>query len=369
MEAELMRVLQLAKCTVLTLAAVAVAGGCGSESAPTVPFNPAGATADVEAVNSTFASPTVTNFASLSVLFDAALGGAPLVSGSTAALDIRGGTPKAVQAALARSAERIARIVPRPATGGFSASTATIPSEFLGKTFIYSGGSYVVSAQTGAPANGVRFLLYTVDPATSLPEVPLVQAGRVDLVDMSAGSTSAARVIVVSGSTTYLDYRVSATSTATSGRVTVLGLITDGNTEATFNLRSVLTLDAGLTLSYSLDVPERDLSIDLALSASGTMPESSTIGMTLDMRGQNGWVRFTGQISASGGTFDVAINGTPFATVTSTTGAEPVITGSDGQPLAQEEIDALQQVLEFSGGSFAAFDELIAPVGVFLGGA
>ncbi|HEV8453465.1 MAG TPA: hypothetical protein VGQ24_01160, partial [Gemmatimonadales bacterium] len=344
-----MLVLQFAKRSVLTLAAAAVAlSGCGSESAPTVPFNPSGATADIEAVNSTFASSAFSDFSALSVLFDAALGGAPLVSASAAALDLRGGgTAKGIQAAAARSAERIARIVPRPAGAGFSASSAAIPPEFLGKTFVYSGGSYVVSAQTGAPANGVRFRLYAIDPVTLLPVEPLNQTGYVDLIDLSSGTTSSARVIVVSGTTTYLDYRVSATSTATEGRVTVLGFITDGATDATFNLRATLTADAGLTLSYSLDVPQRDLSLDLTMSVDGT--EISTINVTLDMRGQNGWVRLTGQFTADGGTLNIAINGTPFATITSTAGAEPVITGADGQPLAQDELDALQRVFEFSG--------------------
>jgi hypothetical protein len=371
MEAEPMLVLQFAKRAVLTLAAAAVAlSGCGSESAPTVPFNPSGATADLEAVNTTFASPAFSDFTALSVLFDAALGGAPLVSASAAALDVRGGsTAKGLQAAVARSAERIARIVPRPAAGGLSASSAAIPPEFLGKTFVYSGGSYVVSAQTGAPANGVRFILYAIDPVTLLPAEPLNPTGHVDLVDLSSGTTSAARVIVVSGTTTYLDYRVSATSTVSSGRVTVLGFITDGATEATFNLSAALTYDAGLTLTYSFNVPQRDLAIALTMSASGTTPETSTIGVTLDMRGQNGWIRLTGQFTVDGTTLNVAINGAPFATITAIAGAEVVITGAAGQPLTPEELETLQRVFEFAGGSFIAFDQLVAPVGTFIGGA
>jgi hypothetical protein len=359
MEAEPMLVLQFAKRAVLTLAAAAVAlSGCGSESAPTVPFNPSGANADIEAVNTTFASPAFSDFTALSMLFDAALGGAPLVSASAAALDVRGGsTAKGLQAAAARSAERIARIVPRPAAGGFSASSAAIPPEFLGKTFVYSGGSYVVSAQTGAPANGVRFILYAIDPVTLLPAEPLNPTGHVDLVDLSSGTT------------TYLDYRVSATSTVSSGRVTVLGFITDGATEATFNLSASLTYDAGLTLTYSFNVPQRDLAIALTMSASGTTPETSTIGVTLDMRGQNGWIRLTGQFTVDGTTLNVAINGAPFATITAIAGAEVVITGAAGQPLTPEELETLQRVFEFAGGSFIAFDQLVAPVGTFIGGA
>jgi hypothetical protein len=367
-----MRVLQFAKHSLVTLAAAALAlSGCGSESAaPIVPFNPAGASADFDAVNTTFGSPVFTSFSTLSVLFDVALGGTPLVSASAAALDVHGGgTAGELQVAAARSAEQIARIVPRPAAAGFSASSAAIASQFLGKTFVYSGGTYVVSAETGAPANGVRFLLYALDAVTLLPAEPLDPTGYVDLMDLSSGSTAAARVIVVSGTTTYLDYRVSATSTISSGQVTVSGFITDGTTRATFSLRSTLTYASGLTLSYSLDVPERDLSIDLTMSASGLDPVASNIAVILDMRGQNGWVRLTGEFNSTGATLNVAINGIPFATITATTGSAPVITGAAGQPLSQEELDALQRVFEFAGGSFAAFDELVAPVGTLLGGA
>jgi hypothetical protein len=362
-----MHVLQFAKRSALILMAAAVAlTGCGSESAPTVPFDPAGTSADLEAVNTAFASPAFAEFAALSLMFDAALGGAPLVSSSAAAIDLRGaGTAKTLQAAAARSAERIARMAPLRRRESISASTASIPTEYVGKTFVWNGSAYVVSALTGAPAGGVRFILYAVDPVTDLPAAPLNQTGYVDLVDMSSGTTSAARVIVVSGTTTYVDYRVNVTATATSARVTVLGFITDGTTEATFNLRSVLASN-GLTLTESIDVPQRDLSIDLTMTANGTTPETSSIGVTLDMRGQNGWARLTGTFTATGGTINVAINGTSFATITSTAGAEPSIVGADGQPLSPEEFEALQRLFEFTGGAFLAFDQLLAPVGSFI---
>jgi hypothetical protein len=349
-------------------AAAVVLSGCGSESAPTVPFNAAGATADIQAVNSAFASPAFTDFANLSVLFDAALGGVPLVSTSASAIELRGaGTGAALQAAAVRSAERLARLMPRRTAHGFSASSAAIPAEFLGKTFVYSGGSYSVSGLTGAPGTGVRFLLYAVDPVTLLPAEPLNQTGYVDLMDMSSGTTSAARVIVVSGGTTYVDYRVNVSPTLTGARVVVLGFISDGTHEATFNLRSVLTSASGLTLTHSIDIPQRDLSVDLTLNATGTPAQTSTFGVTLDMRGQNGWVRLTGSFTAGAGTLNVAINGIPFATITATAGAEPVITGMAGQPLTPEELETLQLIFEFTGGAFIAFDQLMAPVGSFIG--
>src|SRR4051812_33690149 len=149
-----MHVLQLTKRSALILAAAAVAlSGCGSESAPTVPFNPSGASADVDAVNSAFASPTFGEFAALSVNFDAALGGLPLVSSSAVALQVHGaGTSAVLKAAATRSAERIARMALRLRRPGINASVAAIPGELLGKTFIWNGTAYEISPETGAPA-------------------------------------------------------------------------------------------------------------------------------------------------------------------------------------------------------------------------
>ena len=155
---------------------------------PTVPFDPSGTSADLEAVNTAFASPAFTEFAALSLMFDAALGGAPLVSSSAAALDLRGaGTAETLQAAAARSAERIARMAPLRRRQSLSASSAAIPAEFVGKTFVWNGTAYEVSTLIGAPAGGVRFLLYAIDPVTRIPTTPLTETGYVDLVDMSWG--------------------------------------------------------------------------------------------------------------------------------------------------------------------------------------
>ncbi|MFL5403298.1 MAG: hypothetical protein ACJ8BF_10825 [Gemmatimonadales bacterium] len=363
-----MRVPQFAQRPFLALAAVAVTLiGCAGSSEPTVPFNPAGASEDVAAANATFSSPVYASFSSLSLLFDAALGGAPLVSGSAAALVVPAAGGK-IEAAGARSLARISRMLPRAANRSLSAYVAAIPPEFLGKTFIYSGGTYVVSTETGAPANGVRFMLYEIDPLTGLPaDPPLPPTGYVDITDFSTATTRSARIVVVSGGTTYLDYRVNVTSTATAGTVTVLGYVTDGSTRATFNLGATLTAAAGLTLVESIAVPERDLRIDLRLTENVTTLESST-GITMDLRGQNGWVRLTGQYNSTGGTLDVLVNGTRFATISEAVGTGVVITGADGLPLAPEELEALQRIFDFSGGAFLAFDQLVAPVGTFLGG-
>jgi hypothetical protein len=373
MEAEPMRVLQFAKRSVVTVAVVSMSlVGCGGESTPDAPFNPTGTTADLQTIDATFASPTFASFSTFSLMFDGALGGAPIIAASTAALDIQGKTPQGIRAAAVRTAQRLASTL-RPGAGMSASSSAhsgpamaAVPAEVAGKTFEYdvATGSYAAGARTGAPSNGVRFILYAVDPVSYMPVEPLTETGYVDLTDLSAGSTQAARVVVVSGGITYINYIVSASSTSTSGRVSVIGMVTDGAIQATVNLLSTITYTGGLTLSYSLDVPQRDVSIDLTISASNISEPSGTIVINLVMRGPNGTVTMTGEFTETTGTVNVRVNGSAFARVT-TDGVTTIITRTDGTPLLDEEYTALQGVFEIQASAFIAFDQMLAPVGAF----
>ncbi len=367
-----MRVLHFAKRSITTVALVSVAlTGCGGDSGPDAPFNPAGTSADLNAMNSAFASPAFASFSTFSIMFDAALGGAPIVSASVQALDVRRGlssaergNPKAVRAAGKRAAERMATLLQRQRRTGFSASVAAVPAEVAGKTFVYDPGTggYVQSDRTGAPGNGVRFIIYAVNPVTWAPAEPLTETGHVDLIDLSAGSTQAARVLVVSGGITYVDYTASATTTETSGRVSVIGVVTDGTIQANINLRSTFSFTEGLTLTYSLDLPQRDVSIDLTMNES----ESGTTVVNLTMSGPNGTVSMGGEFGETSGTLNVRINGDLFATIVVADGTM-TITRSDGTPMAEDELVALQGVFDVQEAAFVAFDQMLAPVGTFFG--
>ena len=241
-----------------------------------------------------------------------------------------------------------------------------IPSAVAGKTFVYDIGtaSYLASDLTGAPANGVRFILYEVDPVSFLPKDPLVESGYVDITDVSSGTTQAARVQVVSGGTTYIDYTISASSGATSGRVTVLGYVTDGVTRANLKLSSTITVSAGLTLTYSITMPDREVAINLTVSVADVTLPDSPINVNLTMRGPNGTVTMTGQFAQTSGTINVRINGTAFATIT-TDGTTVTYTRTDGTPLSNDELGALDGVFQVQSSAFTSFDQMLAPVGAF----
>ena len=361
-----MRVLQIAKRSVVTVAFVSVTlAGCSGNSSSDAPFNPAGTSADLDAVGSGFASPTFNSFSVLSVKFDAALGGAPIISASAAALDIHGtGGATGMRAAAVQSARRLAALMTRPAKQGVRASMMTIPTPVAGKTFEYdlATGAYVASSRPLLASNTVRFILYAIDPVTLAPVDPLVETGYVDLIDKSTATTQSAEVVVVSGATTYLDYTITATSTVSSGRVTVIGYVTDGSVQANINLRSVLTFTGGLTLSYSLTVPERDVAIDLTLTATDITQQTGTLMVNLTIKGPNGTVSMIGQFTSTTGLLHVRINGDAFATIT-TNGTTTTITRDDGQPFSDDEMGAMNRVFDLQAGAFISFDQMLAPVG------
>jgi hypothetical protein len=359
-----MRVLQFAKRSVVTVALVSVTlAGCNSNSSPDAPFSPAGTSADLQAVGSTFSSATFTSFAALSQKFDAAIGGAPIISASAAAMDIRGSRAAEVRAAAVQSARRLAAIM-SPVHRGPRASMMAIPASVAGKTFEYdlATGTYVASTRPLLESNKVRFILYAVDPVTLLPVGPLVETGYVDLIDQTVGTTHSAQIVVVSGTTTYLDYTITATSNASSGQVTVIGYVTDGSVQANLNLTSVITFTGGLTLKYSLKVPQRDVSIDLTLTATDINQQTGTITVNLTIRGPNGTVNMTGQFATTTGVLHVRINGNAFATIT-TNGTTTTITRDDGQPLSDDEMGSMNKVFELQAGAFSSFDQMLAPVG------
>lgn len=72
--------------------------------------------------------------------------------------------------------------------------TDPIPTDLLGKTFVYdpATATYVVdpAGSPGAPAAGVRFVLYAWDGPLGRPAMPLERVGHLDIVAAGGGTTS-----------------------------------------------------------------------------------------------------------------------------------------------------------------------------------
>ncbi len=152
-------------------------------------------------------------------------------------------------------------------------SVPLFPINFLGKTFIYDPGinGYVEIAASGAPANGIRFEIYTLDLSTRLPALPLRPVGFVDLIDQSNATSTRLRVRAVDttgpGSVLLADYFVDGAFSSLSGGVAV-SLISSGFVRDV-NGRFDFSLDDLLTSGDAVGVTEIS-SVHRVISAEGT---------------------------------------------------------------------------------------------------
>jgi hypothetical protein len=356
-EADFMRVTHYARRSFAAAGLALALAGCKNDGASPSEFDPQGTSADVAAAQDAFASGPTASFAAVGGDISLALNGSPLVA-SSAALALSHPSK-----ASERYARQIASLVTAGGGSGIQASVVAIPSEVAGKTFVWdeSTDTYVVSGLSGAPSNGVRFLLYAVDPVTLRPVEPVVETGYVDVIDQSTSALVNVRVQVVEGNVTYLDYQVVESVTASSGLLTISGFAFNGTTRANFTLKNTVSENNGgvvIVLDYSLDVPSRDLSVDWTATFADTL-ESVTLDLTVS--GPNGDVRLVGTSNADGGTFTVKVNGNTFATIT-VTGSSLVVTGATGDPLTSDEQQALEAVFDSFEGSLDAFSALLMPV-------
>ena len=352
-----MRVSHSARLSLATAVLVAMGlAACSHDQGPSQ-FNPNGVTADLTTAENAFDSP-------ISASFNATGGAIATTLGGAAAAVV---SPKAALLHPA-SAQLYARAVTRllPRTSRISASVAAIPTDLLGTTFVWDVNNhvYVVSDLSGAPAKGVRFILYAVNPVTSQPVEPLDDLGYVDIIDVSSASQVGTHVLVYAGGVTYLDYTIRGTGTATSGAVSVNGFASNGVDRVNYNLQNTIAQSSNgmvLTLDYSLAVPTRELSIGYTATFGNIAPDQVAVTLDFTVSGRNGDVRVSGTYGASGGAFSVKVNGEVFATVTIGDG-QPVVTSATGTALTPEEEASLQMILQFYDGSLSAFDDLFAPV-------
>jgi hypothetical protein len=332
--------------------ALAVAACSGDSNAPSE-FNPQGTTADMAAAQSAFQGSQVSSFAVLSPSISTVLNGSAVVK--TSALAVRGTDAT-------RAARELAAIVPR--SGAVQAAVMAIPEQYLGTTFVWDAGSsgYVASNLAGAPSDGVRFLLYAVDPVLLQPVEPLVETGYVDITDHGTMSTVDVNLKVVEGGVVYLNYDVTAHATSSGGVVQIDGYVSDGTTLANFELAATVTQTSNsvtIAYSYQVNVPSRHLTLTWNITMTSTDQSDLTATLDFVVNGPNGNVRVTGSYGVDLQTLAIRVNGADFATV-DLTGPEPVITGADGQPLSSDDEASMQSIVQFYESSGGMLGELTA---------
>jgi hypothetical protein len=360
-----MRVPHYARQFLAALALIALAG-CGKDSnAPDAPFDPAGTSSDIGALEASFDSPATAGFAAAALAIGDVLGETPAAAAvkamPTKAL-IAGGKPAAGHYAAA-----LAKVYARP-SGGITpslstASTAAILDEHLGVTFTRDPETleYGPSDLTGAPENGVRFMVYGVNQISGEVLVPLVEVGYADIVTTESTTAATVRIVLVSGGVTYLDYAVGVTGSESQFTITVSGFVSNGDDRVNFDLDTHVDLtDSSLGVDYTLIVPTRG---GFRIDFEGESTAGDVTTSTLEARGPHGAVTISGTQTTTSATFDVEVNGELFATITRS-GSEPwVITGADGEALTQAELQALAEVFSIFLQGFLFFEDVMIPTG------
>jgi hypothetical protein len=368
-----MHVLHSAKRVLAAAALAALAAGCGKDSnAPEAPFDPAGTSSDMSAVGASFDSPALASFNAASDEIGLTTGGSAalaLTARPTASL-ATGGKASAVRYA----ASLAKRYTSRSQGPSLAVAQASIPANLLGTTFVWDVNvqHYAASDLTGAPADGVRFLLYAVNPITGIPVEPLVEIGYADVTTTQTSSSASANIVVVSEGVTYLDYsaRITATS-ASTGDIAITGYATNGDDRVNFDLDTGVTFTQttlDLALDYALTIPTRGgFRIDLKSDLSGSMDtDAGTYSLNLTARGPHGTVNITGNATDGVGTFQVKVNGDLFATIDISAGESAVVTGADGGALTPAEQAALEDVFHMFGAGLSFFVDLLHPAGTGL---
>ena len=246
-----------------------------------------------------------------------------------------------------------------------NAAVELIPQEYRGLVLKFvPGAGYVVDETLTGPPNGVRFLLYAVNPVTDEIAEPLNEIGYADLLDESTDQTAAVRLIVVSGDVTFINYLVSANGPPTAPSFSIAGFVTDGEVTVDFDLTVAAQVNIGgmsIDIDYAIDVADRDFHVVLALSIVASEASSST---SLDIsisHGQN-TLRVAGELTNEMGTVQVFGNGELFATITFTETSLTVV-NANGDPLSDREEQVLREIMDFVDDVFDAWEDLFSPVG------
>ncbi len=120
-----------------------------------------------------------------------------------------------------------------------AAGAPLIPDSLLGKTLAFTCASqrYAESGDSGAPATGVRVVLYRRAPDGSIA-CPATAIGQLDLFDASAPGTTAVRGVAKApgGAAPLVDYTISHNVADAEGVASATGFVSDGQQRLDFQV-------------------------------------------------------------------------------------------------------------------------------------
>jgi hypothetical protein len=318
----------------------------------------------------------------------------------SAAFDGLTGQVAAVTAGLVRSAAG----EPRTKLGNGLASlsgasySAMIPLNVLGTTFEWDTdiSDYADLGAPGAPANGIRIVLYVMDPDTGIPVMPLIPVGYLQI---EVTSSSIAAAVVGSTGVPFLAYQLKVTGPAT---MEIQGFVSNGTNRADLTALYEETIndpqpmfEECADMAYTGLCADTGFNFDIALrmsSPSVRLASSGSVELVINydfMFNGSGWVITTETANMQDGqllthlsreyfeaigfqeylaSFDVSllVDGVVVGAINAT--ADPIVfTGVDGIVLTEEEFAAVASLFGTSRIIIAAFAEMMAPVTAIVG--
>jgi len=371
------------------MALALLAAACSDNSvAPKSPADPQATAAELAALG------TVFNAAPLQSLSSVSTSITPSAPAPLAALALAGSTnPLDHSTRLQPYARRIdaARVFARLLKPEMSvnAVAALFPPALVGKTFEwdFTALQYDTTARTGAPSNGVRFILYAIDPLTLEPAGPApgTEVGYIDLKDEGSASQPKVHVIVagVGGAPVYVDYTVTLTSQSPSVKITTAGYITNGaGSPDSLRFNGAITAALSGSSSSTTVVVTEDVSFDVnshaihvrnwqrvTITQSGNELALSLrlsfrfehAGEVVTLEGSLDVNETTGDVA---GTFTSKVDGGLYATC-SVTGTSNSYTltcqGADADGLSADDNAALDALGSAAGSVTSIFEGILGP--------
>lgn len=334
-----------------------------SATAPTADraFDAEGVLTDFEALETTLATDGLASFQALT-------GRTPFGEGTPGAAALRLGSALSTAGASGVGQPYAARLLHRAriARAATRAAGAPVISEGArGTTFVYDpqADRYVAAPERdGAPATGVRFVLYEVDPAGR----PVVEreVGYADLIDEGDDSAAAValRLDVVVDGASVMEYRTTLDGDDGTGTLTVAGFLQDAD-RLDFDIVAAGSREGGrevVDLDFDLHLDARDFHIEGRVRGL----ENSTGGEGfVDITLRHGEDTLRLDMTTAGGelTGAVTANGATFATVSGPED-DPTFVSGDGDPLTGTELLVLRHLADAVEDVFDLVEDLVDPV-------
>jgi hypothetical protein len=229
---------------------------------------------------------------------------------------------------------------------------ALFPVDALGKTYVWNVNTdqYENTGPAGAPNNGIRITIYTVNPSTNQPVEPLQALGYLELTDEPTAQSENLGVRLTLGNSTIADYLITAITGTNTFEMLAAGYLlgSAGSGRVDFDIRTFENYQTGAS-EFEYELAQQGgatIVIDFAATSNGGT------GLIRVSRGENS-VEVTWSETSTSFTGQVKFNGTVVANVTQQGENDPVFTGANGRQLSAQQQADIEEM--FDGVLFIVF--------------